>query len=96
MQPRPRRRLLRVPALLLAVLLLTGCQQQGAGPGGRVQHLALTPEQELSLGTQAYKETLAKARTEDGEDLARVRRVGERIAEGLAPQTAAAGNQAAR
>ena len=82
MSARPRRRLLRGSTLLLAVLLLTGCQQQeGSGPGGRAQHLALTPEQELSLGTQAYKETLSKARTVDGADLARVRRVGERIAE---------------
>ena len=54
---------------------------QGQGPGRRNQPLALTPQQELSLGEKAYQDVLAKAHVErDGRDVAMVRRVGEKIA----------------
>src|SRR5262249_46254410 len=67
---------------LVMVLLATliGCNpQHGEGPGGRVQHLALTPEQEAQLGEQAYRETLARARPVSDARLERVKRVGQRI-----------------
>ncbi len=50
------------------------------GPGHRSQTLALTPEQELSLGRQAYAEILAKSEVvRAGPEVRRVREVGERI-----------------
>jgi metalloendopeptidase OMA1, mitochondrial len=50
------------------------------GPGHRSQHLILSPEQEYSLGDQAYREVLSKARViRSGPEVERVRRVGERI-----------------
>lgn len=58
---------------------------RGTGPGRRAQRLALTPEQEFSLGQQAYQEVLGKARAEgtllpaDDPQVQRVRRVGERL-----------------
>jgi predicted Zn-dependent protease len=71
--------LLPVLGLFLA---LAGCGQQGGeGPGGRTQHLALTPAQEQKLGEQAYQETLRKVRLVNGKPLEQVRAVGERIAE---------------
>src|SRR5690349_11397394 len=56
-------------------------QRRGEGPGHRAQSPGLTPEQELSLGRQAYAEILQKARVEPPEspDVRRIRRVGERI-----------------
>ncbi len=71
---------------LVGLLLLAGsgvgCSAGGndAGPGHRSQTLALSPQQELSLGTQAYKEILGKAHVErGGPDVERVRRIGRRI-----------------
>ncbi len=54
---------------------------EGEGPGHRSQRLALTPEQELALGTKAYKEILSKSRVlpADRPEVVRVRRVGQRI-----------------
>jgi predicted Zn-dependent protease len=78
--------------VLTATLAATGCNRPappggggGEGPGHRPQRLALTPEQEYSLGEQAYKEVLAKARAEGtlisaGPPVKRVARVGSRIA----------------
>src|SRR5262249_5199741 len=47
---------------LLVLLLAAGCMPPAAGndagPGHRSQRLALTPEQELALGQQAYQEIL--------------------------------------
>jgi predicted Zn-dependent protease len=63
-------------------LVTTSCQQGGGeGPGRRAQRLALTPDQELDLGTKAYKEVLSKSRPLPGSSpqVERVRRVGERI-----------------
>lgn len=83
----PTRRLIALGAAVIASLgLSVGCapagQPRGEGPGHRAQSLGLTPEQELSLGRQAYREMLAKYRVEPASspDVERVRRVGERIA----------------
>jgi metalloendopeptidase OMA1, mitochondrial len=52
----------------------------GEGPGHRSQRLVLSPEQEYSLGQQAYKQVLAKAHVvKGGRDVDRVRHVAERI-----------------
>jgi NAD(P)-dependent dehydrogenase (short-subunit alcohol dehydrogenase family) len=73
-------------ALALAALLAAGAPgcappANQEGPGHRSQTLALTPEQELSLGRQAYAEVLKKYRVvRRGPDVDRVREVGERIA----------------
>jgi predicted Zn-dependent protease len=57
-------------------------QGRGAGPGGRAQELALTPEQEIALGDRAYREILSKSNVvPDGPDVDRVRRVGRKIEE---------------
>jgi len=60
---------------------IPGCGSgTGEGPGGRAQTLALTPEQELSLGEQAYKEVLSKSRVlRNGPEVERVRAIGQRI-----------------
>jgi predicted Zn-dependent protease len=61
-------------------LVGVGCGA-GQGPGGRAQSLALSPEQELRLGEQAYREVLKKyRRMPDGPVVARVREIGRRIA----------------
>jgi predicted Zn-dependent protease len=53
----------------------------GQGPGHRAQSLALTPQQELKLGEEAYREILAKSEVvRGGPAVQRVRTVGERIA----------------
>jgi len=54
----------------------------GEGPGHRAQYLALTAEQELSLGRQAYREVLEKYRghiVRDGRQAEAVRNVGNKI-----------------
>jgi predicted Zn-dependent protease len=68
--------------LLFAGSLVPGCAPPNQeGPGHRAQTLALTSEQELSLGQQAYREILSKSDVvKSGPDVERVRRVGERIA----------------
>lgn len=72
-------------ALLLTAALLPGCSPpagggNGEGPGHRSQRLGLTPEQEYSLGQQAYRQILAKSRVvRGGSEVERVRRVGARI-----------------
>src|SRR5579864_1103326 len=83
-----RRHLLmrKLPALWLSVacaLAVPGCAPvgQGEGPGHRAQELALSPEQEVALGAQAYREILSKSRVVTrGPDVERVNRVGRRIA----------------
>jgi predicted Zn-dependent protease len=55
---------------------------EGQGPGHRAQYLALTPQQELSLGRQAYAEVLSKYRdriVHSGADAAAVKEVGQSI-----------------
>jgi predicted Zn-dependent protease len=60
-----------VRVLFLAILpglpLLAGCdlsfpEEQGEGPGHRSQHLGLLPQQELSIGQQAYRQVLSENR----------------------------------
>jgi predicted Zn-dependent protease len=60
-----------------------GGETEGEGPGHRAQVLALSPEQELELGRQAYREILSTADVlpDDQPEVRRVRRVGERIAQ---------------
>jgi predicted Zn-dependent protease len=55
----------RLVFCLLALAPLAGCGDlngAGEGPGHRSQRLALSPQQELDLGRQAYREILAKYR----------------------------------
>src|SRR5436309_8214897 len=76
------------PAMgLVLIFFVGGCGGFGndAGPGHRSQTLALTPNQELSLGRQAYQEILSKSRVvRGGPQVDRVGRVGRRIAEAAA------------
>jgi predicted Zn-dependent protease len=76
----PRLRRLAVGMLLI---LAVGCQgepQTGSGPGRRPQELALTPEQELALGRQAFAEIKRRFRTvETGRWHDQVQRVGQRV-----------------
>ena len=53
----------------------------GEGPGKRAQRLALTPEQEYQLGSQAYQESLKKSQVvESGPQVhAAFKRVGRKI-----------------
>jgi metalloendopeptidase OMA1, mitochondrial len=65
----------------------------GEGPGHRAQKLALSPQQELALGRQAYKEVLSNPREygrvipADRPECQRVRGIAERIihAAGIEP-----------
>jgi predicted Zn-dependent protease len=75
--------------LLLALLAsglgraIPGCENAPPqGPGHRPQALALTPRQELDLGTQAYEEVLKKYRRLPDNDprVETVRKVGRNIA----------------
>src|SRR5438132_12187480 len=74
-------RLILIGACLAGSLAGSGCGPDAKeGPGHRAQTLALTPEQELSLGEPAYKEVLSKSRVlRDGPEVERVREVGQRI-----------------
>jgi predicted Zn-dependent protease len=78
--------MIRKSFLLLSVTLLIGCAPagggQGQGPGHRAQSLGLDPQQELTVGREAYKEVLAKSQVvRGGPAVQRVRTVGERIAQ---------------
>jgi predicted Zn-dependent protease len=84
---------------LSAGLTSFGCEFQGGpvapgeGPGHRAQELALSPQQELALGRQAYKEVLSNPREygpvipADRPECQRVRAVTQRIihAAGIEP-----------
>src|SRR5436190_24343488 len=66
-------------------LALAGCtpppagHNRGAGPGGRAQDLALTPQQEIELGEKAYRQILSKSKVAStGPEVERVRRVGKK------------------
>jgi predicted Zn-dependent protease len=58
----------------------TGSTGEGEGPGHRSQSLALTADQELSLGTKAYHEVLSKSHVVTGPQAQRVSDIGARIA----------------
>jgi predicted Zn-dependent protease len=74
------RGLLSIGSVVVALCL--GCSPPNQeGPGHRSQTLALTPQQEVTLGRKAYEEILAKSDVaSDGPEVERVRRVGTRIA----------------
>ena len=79
----PRRPLL-VILVLTASLSIAGCQQEGEGPGHREQPLALTPQEELQLGRQAYDEILQNAEVlTGGPEVDQVYRVSRRVAQTL-------------
>jgi metalloendopeptidase OMA1, mitochondrial len=71
----------------------SGIQGGGEGPGHRAQTLGLSPQQELELGRQAYREVLSNPREygrvlpADSPECQRVRRVAQRIiqAAGIEP-----------
>ncbi len=69
--------------MLVAAAAPAGCSppSSGEGPGGRSQHLALTPEQEYVLGQKAYAEVLHKSQPlpKDSPEVAFVGDVGRRI-----------------
>src|SRR2546421_10210364 len=73
------------PVMLLVLatgFAVAGCEQpSGQGPGHRSQRLALSPQQELALGREAYKEILSRARVLPASrpEVHRVRGVAERI-----------------
>ena len=54
-------------------------QGGGTGPGGRSQALALTPEQELKLGNEAFQEVLSHSKTVQGPGLDRVKATASKI-----------------
>lgn len=75
----------RIFGVLILVCLVSafGCTPGsggGEGPGHRSQALALTPDQELSLGTKAYHEVLQKSRVVGGPQAQRISQIGSRIA----------------
>jgi predicted Zn-dependent protease len=79
----PRRSLL-VILVLAASLSIAGCQREGEGPGHREQPLALTPQEELQLGRQAYDEILRNAEVlTGGPEVDQVYRVSRRVAQAL-------------
>jgi len=68
-------------AVVLALAAAPGCEMGPAqGPGHRRQSLALSPEQELSLGKQAYEKVCGEyPEVKSGRAVERVRSVGQRI-----------------
>src|SRR5437588_4855330 len=85
----------RVAVVCLALLTGTGCDLPrpagdgggggGEGPGKREQKLALTPQQELELGRQAYREVLGnpekygRVLPADRPEVHRVRKIAHKI-----------------
>jgi metalloendopeptidase OMA1, mitochondrial len=70
---------------IFAVLALSvGCSVEGEGPGHREQPLALSPQQELELGREGYREILRDTTVvSSGPEVDRVRRVTARIADAV-------------
>src|SRR5438309_1854453 len=87
MTPRVTPRRWQACAWLLVVFTATalpGCTDFGnrEGPGRRSQYLALTPQEELELGRQAYSELLSKYRdriVREGPQVDQVRNVAKKI-----------------
>jgi len=68
-----------VGLLIVGGLLFKGCQE---GPFGRKQLTLMSPEQEYTLGAQAFQEVLRKSHVVSGGPIPRaVRHVGEQLAE---------------
>jgi predicted Zn-dependent protease len=71
---------LQIYLLLFISLVPVACSSNtGEGPGHRAQTLALTPDQELSLGTKAYHEVLSKSHVVTGPEALRISKIGGRI-----------------
>jgi metalloendopeptidase OMA1, mitochondrial len=51
----------------------------GTGPAGRPQALALTPEQEVKLGNEAFQEVVSHSKTVEGPGLQQVRTTADKI-----------------
>jgi predicted Zn-dependent protease len=70
---------LRIPLLLPLLLLLAACSTVPGTGRSRVEWVSLSDE--ISLGEQAYAETMSQANiVTSGSDAAMVRRIGERVA----------------
>jgi predicted Zn-dependent protease len=68
-----------LPLIVAGLIIARGWQ---AGPFGRHQIVALTPDQESRLGAQAFQQTLQESQVvRDGPIVAVVRRIGGRLAE---------------
>lgn len=88
-KPIPRLRRCLAGLCLATGLFLVGCDvpggDHGEGPGRRSQHLALSPQQELELGRQAYRQILTEPRKygrpvpPDRPECQRVRGIAEAI-----------------
>jgi predicted Zn-dependent protease len=80
--------------VVFAVVLAIGCaspvppREEGEGPGGRQQPLALGPKQELEIGRRAYAEVMQEFRgriaPDDSAETVRARRVVSRLAQAAA------------
>ena len=71
---------LQISLLLFISMAPVACSSSpGEGPGHRAQTLALTPDQELSLGTKAYHEVLSKSHVVTGPESLRISNIGNRI-----------------
>ena len=63
--------------LTVGFTMVRGCQQ---GPFGRVQIVAMKPDQEAKLGVQAFQEVLSDARVvTNGRAVSKVREIAERL-----------------
>lgn len=66
-----------IGAAMIGLTMLKGCQQ---GPFGRVQVVAMDPDQESKLGLQAFKEALSNARViRQGATVRAVREIADRL-----------------
>ena len=88
-------RIIGSSALLALCLSFVGCdtrfptrgEGEGDGPGKRSQALALTPDQELEAGRQAYRETLGKMRANvlpsDRPEVVKARQISMKIVQAV-------------
>jgi predicted Zn-dependent protease len=70
---------LLIGAIAMGLVAMRGCQQ---GPFGRSQIVALSPQQEMQLGAQAFREVLAESRgnvLENGPIVEEVKEVTRRL-----------------
>lgn len=68
---------LAIAAIMIAVYAIRGCQE---GPFGRVQVVAMTPQEEATLGLQAFEEVLAESKVvSKSKDVEIVKKVATRL-----------------
>jgi metalloendopeptidase OMA1, mitochondrial len=85
--PRALRVCLLVCAAVVCGLAIPGCgegplgqgQGEGEGPGHRYQNIALSAQQEVKLGDEAFQEVLAKEHPVRGPEVQRVEAIAEKI-----------------